>query len=51
MAFKETTFKTIKLTEGDCIFVHHVLLMYASKTPGLTSIDIKQIKEIAAKFK
>ena len=51
MAFKETTFKTIKLTEGDCIFVHHVLLMYASKTSGLTSIDIKQIKEIAAKFK
>lgn len=43
--------KTIKLTEGDRIFVHHVLLMYASKTSGLTSIDIKQIKEIAAKFK
>jgi len=43
--------KTIKLTEGDRIFVHHVLLMYASKTPGLTSIDTKQIREIAAKFK
>ena len=43
--------KTIKLTESDSIFVHHVLLMYASKTLGLTSIDIKQIKEIAAKFK
>lgn len=43
--------KTIKLTEGDRIFVHHVLLMYASKTPGLTSIDKRQIREIAAKFK
>ena len=43
--------KAIKLTESDRIFVHHVLLMYASKTSGLTSIDIKQIKEIASKFK
>jgi len=25
--------------------------MYAGKTPGLTSVDIRQIKEVAAKFK
>ena len=43
--------KTIKLTESDCIFVHHVLHMYAGKTPGLTSVYIRQIKEVAAKFK
>ena len=51
MAFKKTTFKTIKLTEGDCIFVHHVLRMYASKTPGFTSTDKRQILEVADKFK
>lgn len=43
--------KTIKLTEGDCIFVHHVLRMYAKKTSGLTLTDKRQIFEVADKFK
>ena len=51
MGFTETKFKTIKLTEGDAIFVHYVLRMYAQQTPGLDSDDKAEIKEIAAKFK
>mgnify|MGYP005715187897 CR=1 FL=1 len=51
MAFKETTFKTIKLTEGDATFVHYVLRMYAQQTPGLDSDDKAEINEVAAKFK
>lgn len=51
MAFKETTFKTIKLTEGDATFVHYVLRMYAHQTPGLNSDDKAEINEVAAKFK
>ena len=51
MAFKETTFKTIKLTEGDATFVHYVLRMYAQQTPGLNSDDKAEINEVAAKFK
>ena len=51
MAFTKTTFKTIKLTEGDAIFVHYVLRMYAQQTPGLESQDKAEINEVAAKFK
>lgn len=49
--FKETKFKTIKLTEGDATFVHYVLRMYAAQTPGLDSDDKAEIKEVASKFK
>ncbi len=43
--------RTIKLTEGDAIFVHMVLRMYAQQTPGLDSDDKAEIKQVAAKFK
>ena len=43
--------KTIKLTEGDAIFVHYALRMYAQQTPGLDSEDKAEIKIVAAKFK
>ena len=43
--------QTIKLTENDCIFVHHVLRMYANQTPGLDQEDKDEIREVAAKFK
>jgi hypothetical protein len=43
--------KTIKLTEGDALFVHHVLRMYAQQTTGLDSEDKAEIKKVAAKFK
>jgi hypothetical protein len=50
---KYTTFnmKTIKLTEGDCIFVHSVLRIYAQQTPGLDSEDKDEIRKLATKFK
>jgi len=51
MGFTKTKFKTIKLTEGDAIFVHMVLRMYAQQTPGLDSEDKSEIYEVAAKFK
>ena len=41
---------TLKLTENDCIFVHYVLRMYASQTPGLEREDREEIREVAAKF-
>ncbi len=44
-------FKTIKLTEGDALFVNHVLRMYAQQTTGLDSEDKAEIKKVAAKFK
>ena len=43
--------KNIKLTETDCIFVGHVLRMYAQQTPGLDQEDKDEIREVAAKFK
>ena len=43
--------KNIKLTENDCIFVHHVLRVYAQQTPGLDQEDKDEIREVAAKFK
>ena len=43
--------KNIKLTENNCIFVHYVLRMYATQTPGLDSEDKEEIYEVAAKFK
>ena len=49
--FKETKFKTIKLTEGDCTFVHYVLRMYATQTSGLDSDDRAEVREVASKFK
>ena len=43
--------QTIKLTETDCIFVGHVLRMYAQQTPGLDQEDKDEIYEVANKFK
>ena len=43
--------RNIKLNESDCTFVHYVLRMYASQTPGLDSEDKSEILEVAAKFK
>ena len=43
--------RNIKLTEGDCIFVHYVLRMYASQTANLTEEDKQEVREVAAKFK
>ena len=43
--------KTIKLTEGDCTFVHYVLRMYATTTPNLDGEDRVQIYAVADKFK
>ncbi len=43
--------RTIKLTEGDAMFVHMVLRMYAQQTPGLDGDDKAEIKQVAAKFK
>ena len=43
--------KTIELTEGDALFVNHVLRMYAQQTVGLDSDDKAEIKKVAAKFK
>ena len=43
--------KTIKLTEGDALFVNHVLRMYAQQTTGLDNEDKAEIKKVAAKFK
>ncbi len=43
--------RTIKLTESDCIFVHYVLRMYATKTEGLDRQDKHEIYEVANKFK
>ncbi len=43
--------KNIKLTESDCTFVHYVLRMYATQTPGLDQEDKEKIREVAAKFK
>jgi hypothetical protein len=51
MGFTKTKFKTIKLTEGDALFVNHVLHMYAQQTTGLDSEDKAEIKKVAAKFK
>jgi len=43
--------RNIKLTESDATFVHYVLRMYASQTPGLDSDDRAEIREVASKFK
>ena len=48
--FKKTKFKTIKLTETDATFVHYVLRMYATQTPGLDGDDRAEIREVASKF-
>lgn len=42
--------KTIKLTESDAIFVHYVLKLYASQTPGLVRWRKAEIHKVAAKF-
>ena len=53
--FKETKFKTIKLTEGDATFVHYVLRMYASQASKFgsefTQRERAEIREVASKFK
>jgi hypothetical protein len=43
--------RNIKLTDGDCTFVHYVLRMYAQQTPGMDADDKAEIREVAAKFK
>ncbi len=43
--------RNIELTEGDCIFVHYVLRMYAQQTSGLDADDKEEIREVANKFK
>jgi len=43
--------RNIKLTEGDCTFVHSVLRMYAKTTPGLEQYEKEEIRHIASKFK
>jgi hypothetical protein len=43
--------RTIKLTDGDCTFVHYVLRMYASQTDNLDQDDKEEIYEVANKFK
>jgi len=43
--------RTIKITDGDCTFVHYVLRMYANHTANLDENDKKEIREVAAKFK
>ena len=43
--------RNIKLTEGDCTFVHYVLRMYANQTANLDENDKKEIREAAVKFK
>lgn len=48
---KEPSMRSIKLSEGDAMFVHTVLRMYAQQTPGLDSEDRAEIKKVAAKFK
>jgi hypothetical protein len=48
---KELSMKSIKLTEGDCAFVHHVLQRYAALTEGLDSEDKVEIKKLADKFR
>lgn len=48
---KEQSMKSIKLTEGDCTFVHHVLQRYAALTEGLDDEDKVEIKKLATKFR
>jgi hypothetical protein len=43
--------RNIKLTDGDCTFVHYVLRMYASQTDNLDQDDKEEIYEVANKFK
>lgn len=43
--------KTLKLTEGECIFIHYILRRYAKTTEELNQDDREEIYEIAAKFK
>lgn len=43
--------KSIKLSESDCSFIHHVLRRYANRTEGLEREDQLDIYEIANKFK
>jgi hypothetical protein len=48
---KEPSMRSIKLSEGDALFVNHVLRMYAKQTSGLDSEDIAEINIVADKFK
>ncbi len=43
--------RNIKLTDGDCTFVHYVLKYYANHTENLDSDDKQEIYEVANKFK
>jgi hypothetical protein len=42
--------KTIKLTEGDALFIHYVLKQYINEKE-LWREDIEEIKQLATKFK
>ena len=35
--------RNIKLTDNDCTFVHYVLRMYATQTPGLDQEDKEEL--------
>ena len=43
--------RNVKLTDGDCTFIHYVLRMYANTTSNLDSDDKQEIYEVASKFK
>ena len=43
--------RNIKLTDGDCLFIHYALRQYAMQTEDLDNEDQIEIREIAAKFK
>ncbi len=44
--------RTIKLTDGDCIFIHYALKQYASlNINNLDKDDKQEIYEVANKFK
>ena len=43
--------RNIKLTEGECIFIHYMLRRYAKTTEELNQDDRQEIYEVANKFK
>ena len=43
--------RNVKLTDGDCLFVHYVLKQYANTNENLEYKDKLGIYEIADKFK
>ena len=43
--------RNIKLTDGDCAFIHYVLKQYANTNDNLDREDKLEIYEVANKFK